>query len=95
MNRARRAMSSGVIALGMLAALSPSAVSAVERGPGSATQAQVRHQHSTPPVACIAGILGCNGTSTPELPSGALVGIGLIPPVVLGLMIGRRRRRRP
>jgi hypothetical protein len=98
MNRARMAMSSGVIALGMLAALSPSTVVAGEAGDAHGAHAQTLH--ATAPLGglqiCVPPLIVINctpqGSSTTELPSGALLAVGLVPPLALGWMWRRRRR---
>lgn len=105
MNRIGRALSSTVIAVGMSAALSPTATLAAQGGTVRATPAQVQrstappvHSVTGPPldlcilIVCLGGG-GGGGTTTPELPSSVLIGIGLLPPLGLGLFWRRRRRR--
>ena len=115
MNRARRAVTSGVIGVAMLAALSPSLALADQRAPVHVTQVQVERSvapeaaSASAPLAdlCI-NLLGIvinvigtclppnqpytGGSSTPELPAGALLGIVLVPGFALYLRKRRRRR---
>ena len=80
MNRARRAMTSGVIAVGMLVALSPSPVLADRHAPGHVTQVQVERsvaaqvQPATAPPAdvfCLIGGILQLITGTNTCPSGS------------------------
>ena len=89
-------------ALGALAALSPAtAVGAETVAPSPVAGHHASTQHHQAPVGTLCIIIclggggggGGGGTSTPELPSGALVGIGLLPPLVAFGIVRRRRNR--
>ena len=102
MNAVRTIVSSGAIAASMGAALlvsSPTASAATlapDHHPVAMQQAPtallgICIWNCTPPTG---GSGSTGGTSTPELPSAALFGIGLIPPVIVGAWWRRRHRSR-
>ena len=109
MNAARTIVSSTAVAASMGAALlvSTPAVSAAPLVAEHRVVATVEPPTAgLLPIGCGIPILCTNppnpgspggtsgGTSTPELPSAALVGIGLIPPLLVGAVWRRRNRPR-
>jgi hypothetical protein len=102
MNRASTMVSSGVLAAVVGAALLP-LIPAASAAMRSSVHQVATHQPSTPVVGSLFCLppwftSGCGslpasgGTSTPELPSGALIVVGLVPPLIVRAVWRRRRR---
>jgi hypothetical protein len=93
MNRSRRVISACASAVVVAAALPSPAVFAAAVAV-SPTRAAVTPAPALGGV-CLPVVLTCDsggGTATSELPSSGLIAIGLVPPLLLGVVWRRRRR---